>query len=104
MDGMKDECLNMSIYYSIMANYRFLPKIKYKPQISDIARQIPSSLKLQKKSLHINLIYILRNKQLKHKITTDISVVFSMTFFQEVQVVTKQNMSLADKEIKSEIT
>lgn len=87
-----------------MGNYRFLPKIKYKPQISDIARQIPSSLKLQKKSLHINLIYILRNKQLKHEITTDISVVFSMTFFQEVQVVTKQNMSLADKEIKSEIT
>lgn len=49
-----------------MGNYRFLPKIKYKPQISDVARQIPSSLKLRKKSLHINLIYILKNKQLKH--------------------------------------
>ena len=82
MDGWKDECLNIRVYYSIMGIYRFLPKIKYKPQISDIARQIPSSLKLQKKSLHITLIYILRNKQLKHEITTNISVVFSMTVFK----------------------
>ena len=39
MDGWKDECLNIRVYYSIMGIYRFLPKIKYKPQIRCVKRK-----------------------------------------------------------------
>ena len=77
------ELMNINYESILLNNGKLQISTKNQIQTTDFRySQIPSSLKLRKKSLHINLIYILRNKQLKHEITTKISVVFSMTFFK----------------------